>query len=134
MSDKSLDATGFDSSRGMGKHDFVESPSGLHVPCDASDFSNVTSNVANIAPAFSLDRLLEAIQALKKIAEDPEKITHAHCGSRYLAALMERVSQAEMRGGFASAHGFRFTLDPDVPPEVIEYRNFKNEVVYADSL
>jgi hypothetical protein len=134
MSNKPLDAIGFDSARGMGKHDFVKSTSGIYIPFDASHLSNVTSNVPNGAPPLTLDGLLEAIKALKKITEDPEKITHAHCGTRYLDALKQSVSQAEMRGGFAAAFGFRFTLDPGLPPDVIEYRNFRDEVVYADSL
>jgi hypothetical protein len=134
MSDKPHDVIGFDSARGVAKHGFVRSPSGVYMPFDASRLSNVTSNMSDAAPRFTLDELLEALKALKKITHDPTQITHAHCGARYMEALKAQVSKFEMRGGFAATHGFRFNLDPEVPPDVIEFRNFNDQVVYAECL
>jgi len=127
MSDKPLDAIGFDSARGVGKHDFVKSP---HLA------ANPTNTVSGTVPVLSLDDLTKAVAVLKKQI-DPMDIDHADCGTEYWDALTKRIPTAlslQSINTLLWIPGFHIHVSSDVPPDVIEFKNKEGLVVYADCL
>ena len=98
---------------------------------------NVTNTISGQPPSFSLEALTKTVDALKKRI-DPMEIDHADCGANYWEALAKsvptQVRPAAINVFLGMFNGFRIRVDPDVPPDVIEFKNKDGEVVYADCL
>jgi hypothetical protein len=135
MSDKPLDAIGFDSARGVGKHDFVRSP--RQILPERFSPGSITNIISGQPPVFSLDALTHA-NAVLKTQIDPMEIDHADCGADYWDALAKhvptRLRPAAINVFLGMFDGFRIRVDTDIPSDVIEFKNKDGAVVYADCL
>ncbi len=106
-----------------------------HRPTPSLSSMTATSNLSGVSRGFTLADLENAKALVAAMPPREEQVHNFNAGSKYYAALCGAgLWKTPPDTMFGSRFGFNVYLDPDLPPNVCEFRNHKGEVLYADTL